>query len=302
MRRELRRRRDRDRRHVDRGRPAVLPRPRSRPGRRRARDRPQPDPAGRRSAASATGTSTSSTGTGSVMTPTQAGLAEALDKAMNDRPRGRLQPGRSRAARKEATIIRQGKDRILVQVPGLQDPGGAEGADRQDRAARVQAGRPRPPTRSRSPRAGRRSAARSCRWRAAAGSPSSAGRWSPATSSSTPSRTSTRTTSRWSASASTAAAASAFARVTQENVGKPFAIILDNVVLSAPNINEPILGGQAQISGSFTVETANELAIQLRSGRLPVELKVVEERTVGPDLGRDSIRKARHRRDRRHRR
>ena len=78
--------------------------------------------------------------------------------------------------------------------------------------------------------------------------------------------------------------------MTQENVGKPFAIILDNVVLSAPNINEPILGGSAQISGSFTVETANELAISLRSGRLPVELHVVEERTVGPELGADSIR------------
>ncbi len=81
-----------------------------------------------------------------------------------------------------------------------------------------------------------------------------------------------------------------FGRVTQQNVGKPFAIILDNVVLSAPRINEPILGGQAQISGSFTVQSANDLAISLRSGKLPVELKVIEERTVGPDLGADSIR------------
>jgi len=82
-----------------------------------------------------------------------------------------------------------------------------------------------------------------------------------------------------------------FGRVTQENVGKPFAIILDGVVLSAPNINEPILGGSAQIAGSFTVESANELAVSLRSGKLPIALKVVEERTVGPDLGADSIRK-----------
>ncbi|MEP6785964.1 MAG: protein translocase subunit SecD [Sphingomonadales bacterium] len=81
-----------------------------------------------------------------------------------------------------------------------------------------------------------------------------------------------------------------FARVTQENTGKPFAMILDGVVLSAPNINEPILGGSAQISGSFTVPTANALAIQLRSGKLPVPLKVIEERTVGPGLGADSIR------------
>jgi preprotein translocase subunit SecD len=81
-----------------------------------------------------------------------------------------------------------------------------------------------------------------------------------------------------------------FARVTTENVNKPFAIILDGKVLSAPNINEPILGGSAQISGSFTVQSANELAIALRSGKLPVKLTVVEERTVGPDLGADSIR------------
>jgi preprotein translocase subunit SecD len=81
-----------------------------------------------------------------------------------------------------------------------------------------------------------------------------------------------------------------FARTTQENVGKPFAIILDGKVLSAPRINEPILGGSAQISGNFTVETANELAIALRSGKLPVALKVIEERTVGPQLGADSIR------------
>lgn len=82
-----------------------------------------------------------------------------------------------------------------------------------------------------------------------------------------------------------------FAKLTRENVGKPFAIILDGKVLSAPNINEPILGGQAQIAGSFTPETANSLAIALRSGALPVPLEVVEERTVGPDLGADSIRR-----------
>jgi preprotein translocase subunit SecD len=81
-----------------------------------------------------------------------------------------------------------------------------------------------------------------------------------------------------------------FGRVTSENVNKPFAIILDGKVLSAPNINEPILGGSAQISGSFTVESANQLAIALRSGKLPVKLTVVDERTVGPQLGADSIR------------
>ena len=82
-----------------------------------------------------------------------------------------------------------------------------------------------------------------------------------------------------------------FARLTTENVNKPFAIILDGKVLSAPNIQEPILGGQARISGSFTSESAKQLATSLVSGALPVDLKVVEERTVGPDLGADSIRK-----------
>ena len=82
-----------------------------------------------------------------------------------------------------------------------------------------------------------------------------------------------------------------FAKLTTDNVNRPFAIILDGKVLSAPNINEPILGGSAQISGNFTVASANSLAIALRSGALPVDLRVVEERTVGPDLGADSIHK-----------
>ncbi|HEX7710980.1 MAG TPA: protein translocase subunit SecD [Sphingomonadaceae bacterium] len=82
-----------------------------------------------------------------------------------------------------------------------------------------------------------------------------------------------------------------FAALTSANVNKPFAIILDGQVLSAPNINEPILGGTASISGGFTVQSANELAIALRSGALPVKLTVIDERTVGPDLGADSIHK-----------
>jgi preprotein translocase subunit SecD len=81
-----------------------------------------------------------------------------------------------------------------------------------------------------------------------------------------------------------------FGQVTSQNVNRPFAIILDGKVLSAPNINEPILGGSATISGNFTVESANQLAIALRSGKRPVALTVVEERTVGPGLGADSIR------------
>jgi preprotein translocase subunit SecD len=84
--------------------------------------------------------------------------------------------------------------------------------------------------------------------------------------------------------------ARAFGRITQENVHKLFAIILDGKVISAPNIREPILGGSGIISGSFTVESANELSILLRSGALPAPLKVIEERSVGAELGADSIR------------
>ncbi len=86
-----------------------------------------------------------------------------------------------------------------------------------------------------------------------------------------------------------AAGAKRFGKVTQENVGLPFAIILDNKVISAPVIREPILGGTGQISGNFTVQKANDLAVLLRSGALPAKLSVIEERTVGASLGADSI-------------
>jgi len=86
-----------------------------------------------------------------------------------------------------------------------------------------------------------------------------------------------------------AAGATRFGKVTSENVGLPFAIILDNKVISAPVIREPILGGTGQISGHFSVQEANDLAVLLRSGALPAKLTVIEERTVGASLGADSI-------------
>ncbi len=85
------------------------------------------------------------------------------------------------------------------------------------------------------------------------------------------------------------AGARKFGQFTKDNVGRPFAIVLDDKVLSAPVIREPILGGSGQISGNFTVDSTNTLAIQLRSGALPTKLTIVEERTVGPSLGADSI-------------
>jgi preprotein translocase subunit SecD len=80
-----------------------------------------------------------------------------------------------------------------------------------------------------------------------------------------------------------------FAQVTQENVGRPFAIVLDNEVISAPVIREPILGGSGQISGNFTIEQANDLAVLLRAGALPAKLTPIEQRVVGAGLGQDSI-------------
>jgi preprotein translocase subunit SecD len=81
-----------------------------------------------------------------------------------------------------------------------------------------------------------------------------------------------------------------FGQVTSANINRPFAIILDGTVLSAPNIETAILGGSGTITGNFTVESANQLAIALRSGKLPVALKIVQESTVSPELGADSIR------------
>lgn len=80
-----------------------------------------------------------------------------------------------------------------------------------------------------------------------------------------------------------------FRRITSENVGRRLAIILDNIVYSAPSINEPITGGMASISGNFTLEEARQLAVVLRAGALPAPLKVLEERTIGPTLGKESI-------------
>ncbi|HKS89629.1 MAG TPA: protein translocase subunit SecD [Stellaceae bacterium] len=86
-----------------------------------------------------------------------------------------------------------------------------------------------------------------------------------------------------------AAGARRFGDATRENVGKPFAIVLDNKVISAPVIKEPILGGSGIISGSFTVQSASDLALLLRAGALPAPIHVLEERTVGAQLGADSI-------------
>jgi preprotein translocase subunit SecD len=85
------------------------------------------------------------------------------------------------------------------------------------------------------------------------------------------------------------AGAHRFGQITTENVGHRFAIVLDSKVISAPIINTPIIGGSGEIEGNFTTESANQLALLLNSGALPAPLKVVEEGTVGADLGADAV-------------
>ena len=225
-----------------------------------------------------------------VMTPTQAGIAKALDDALKTAREvvyNRIDP----EGTKEVTVIRQGAERILVQVPGLEDPAALQ--QLLGKTARLefrlvdltadpaQVAQGRAPVGSQVlPMQGGGAIAVKRRSIVTGDQLIDAGQQYDQNGAAAVSITFNN------------AGAKAFGRVTRENVNKPFAIILDNVVLSAPNINEPILGGQAQISGNYTVETANELAIQLRSGKLPVELHVIEERSVGPDLGRESIEKA----------
>jgi preprotein translocase subunit SecD len=225
-----------------------------------------------------------------VLTPTRSGTAKALSDAMTvarDVVRRRIDP----QGTKEVTVINQGERRILVQVPGVEDPEALKAligqtarlefklVDLTADQAQVAAGR------------------------APAGSqvlPLADGTGAMAVKRRVMVSGDQLTDAKQSFDQDgqpvvsitfNSAGARRFGRVTQENVNKPFAIILDEKILSAPNINEPILGGQAQISGNFTVESANQLAVSLASGKLPVKLNVIEERTVGPELGKDSIRK-----------
>lgn len=229
-----------------------------------------------------------------VLTPTQAGLDNAIDQAM-EVAKEVIDRRINEMGTREPTIIRQGANRIVVQVPGLQDPAALKNllgqtaklefklVDYAADPAQVAQGRapvgsevlPYPDNPS--------------------GSPVIAVKRQVMVSGEDlidaqqgfdPQNNQPVVNIRFNG-----AGGKKFGRVTSENVNRPFAIILDGKVLSAPNINEPILGGSAQISGNFTVDSANQLAIALRSGKLPVALTVVEERTVGPDLGADSIRK-----------
>jgi preprotein translocase subunit SecD len=225
-----------------------------------------------------------------VLTPSQSGTAQALKDAMSvarDVVRRRIDPGGT----KEITVITEGGNRILVEVPGVEDPEELKKligqtarlefklVDLTADPQQVQQGRA-PPGSQVLPMADgsgliavkRRVMVSGDQLTDASQSFDQDGRPDINIKFNT-------------------AGARRFGRATQENVGKPFAIILDDKVLSAPNINEPILGGNAQIAGSFTVQSAHDLAVSLASGKLPVKLNVIEERTVSAELGQDSIHK-----------
>ena len=225
-----------------------------------------------------------------VLTPTEQGLEQAVTDAMDSATevvRKRIDSLGTR----EPTIIRQGDSRIVVQVPGLQDPDALKEllgqtarlefklVDQTALPSDVAAGVAPPgseivPYAETTAQAGTSLAVRRLGGIRGDNLVGAQQTFDPQTNEPVVSITFDQQ------------GGARFANLTRENVNKPFAIILDGKVLSAPNINEPILGGSASISGGFTTETANNLAISLRSGALPV----IEERTVGPDLGADSIR------------
>ena len=223
-----------------------------------------------------------------VLAPTESGSKQALANSLTvarDVVRRRIDPGGT----KEITVINQGDRRIFVQVPGIEDPEALKRligqtarlefklVDLTADPAQVAAGRA-PPGSQVLPMADGTGAIAVKRRVMVSGEQLVDAKQG----FDQDGRAIVDITFN-------AAGARRFGRVTQENVNKPFAIILDDKVLSAPNINEPILGGRAQIMGQFTVESANQLAISLASGKLPVKLNVIEERTVSAELGKDSI-------------
>ncbi len=230
-----------------------------------------------------------------VLTQTGAGADQAVTNAMDSATevvRKRIDALGTR----EPTIIRQGDTRIVVQVPGLQDPDQLKEllgqtaklefklVDDQALPTDIQAGIANPGSRI-------YPFAESAQEQGAAIAVKRLGgiqgdSLTEARSGVDPQDNSPVVNIQFDSQGG-----AKFAKLSTENVNKRFAIILDGEVISAPVFNEPILGGSAQISGNFTTDEAYALAISLQSGALPVDLSIVEERTVGPDLGADSIKR-----------
>jgi len=230
-----------------------------------------------------------------VLTPTQTGLAAALDTAMES-ARQVIERRIDAIGTREPTIIREGDTRIVVQVPGLEDPEELKRllgqtaelefklVDTTALASDIEQGIAPPgseivPYAPGSDFEGSQIAVKRLGGIRGNSLTSAKPGFDPQTNEPVVDIVFDQQ------------GGARFARLTQDNVGKPFAMILDGQVLSAPNILQPILSGQAQISGGFTTEAATELAISLQSGALPVELKVVDESNISAELGADSIEK-----------
>jgi len=225
-----------------------------------------------------------------VLTPTPSGTVKAMKDAMSvarDVVRRRIDPGGT----KEITVVTEGSNRVLVEVPGVENPDALKKLIGQtarlefklvDQSASMQdAQQGRAPAGSQVLPMADGSGVIVVKRRVMVSGDQLVDAKQSFDQDGRPDIDITFNT----------AGARRFGRVTQENVNKPFAIILDDKVLSAPNINEPILGGRAQIMGNFTTQSAHDLAVSLASGKLPVKLNVIEERSIGPDLGKDSIHK-----------
>src|SRR6476661_5839885 len=225
-----------------------------------------------------------------VIAPTEAGLQQRITDAIS----AAIETVRRRVdftGTTEAQIVRQGSDRILVQVPGLLDT--APLKELIGKTARLtfhevhptisaeEAKKTRPPTGYRIYPGSDREEAEQLLRETPVVRGDELKTAAPAFDQQTHEPIITFTFN--------GSGARKFGDFTKTHVGRPFAIVLDDKVISAPVIRDAILGGSGQISGSFTVETANQLAIQLRSGALPAKLTVIEERVVGASLGQDSI-------------
>ncbi len=228
-----------------------------------------------------------------VMTQTAAGLSAFIQEAMLG-ARDIVEKRVNALGTREPTIILQGSDRIVVQVPGLQDPQALK--DLLGQTARLEFRMVTDPTTY--------DAAQAAQGRAPVGSEivtyADGSGNTEVVSRQIMISGDQLTNARQEYNQDgqpvvgiqfNTAGGAIFARVTRDNVGRRFAMLVDGEVLSAPEINESIPSGSAQISGDFDLASANALAISLKSGALPVKLSVVEERTVGPDLGADSIRR-----------
>ena len=227
-----------------------------------------------------------------VLTQTEAALDTAVSSAM-DAALSVINDRIDSLGTREPTVIRQGDTRIVVQVPGLQDPEALKALI--GKTAQLEFKRVLREASIEEVQRGFVAGGEIFPYAEGAGLPGGGvlverlGGIDGATLTNAQQGVDPQTNEAVVNIAFNAEGSKKFANLTTQHLGERFAIILDGVVISAPVMQAQILNGQSQISGSFTVQSANELAIQLSSGALPVDLSVVEERTVGPDLGADSI-------------